>query len=362
VRWPVLEGVTGEGLLLEPRSGVRASVIALPDADQTPEQLAGLATGIPPENQFARRLAGTGIEVLVPVLIDRGTHWSGHPDFGRTEQTHREWIYRQAFHMGRHVIGYEVQKVMAAVDWFSARPAGKGKVGVIGYGEGGLLALYAAAVDPRIDVTLVSGYFRSRQEVWAEPIYRNVWALLREFGDAELSTLIAPRDLIVEYSAEPAVSGHKGDLKTPAFTNVSAEFKRIDSLLRPGFQRRELLSEADGKPLQAGALPTIRLFARWLDVPAPLAMTSDLPVDRRKRPDISERQRRQVNELETHVQQLVRNSEHVRDRFFLYKVAPALADRTWTKELRHQTVSAQPFVEASKEYRRYFWEEILGRF
>ena len=83
VRWPVLEGVTGEGLLLEPRSGVRASVIALPDADQTPEQLAGLATGIPPENQFARRLAGTGIEVLVPVLIDRGTHWSGQKDFDK---------------------------------------------------------------------------------------------------------------------------------------------------------------------------------------------------------------------------------------------------------------------------------------
>ena len=37
-----------------------------------------------------------------------------------TNQPHREWIYRQAYHMGRHVIGYEVQKVLAAVDWIEA--------------------------------------------------------------------------------------------------------------------------------------------------------------------------------------------------------------------------------------------------
>ena len=38
-----------------------------------------------------------------------------------TDQSHREWIYRQAFHMGRHVIGYEVQKVLAVVDWFKQK-------------------------------------------------------------------------------------------------------------------------------------------------------------------------------------------------------------------------------------------------
>src|SRR5690606_5252365 len=42
VRWPVLEGVWAEGLLLRPEGEVRARVVALPDADQTPEQIAGL--------------------------------------------------------------------------------------------------------------------------------------------------------------------------------------------------------------------------------------------------------------------------------------------------------------------------------
>jgi hypothetical protein len=42
--------------------------------------------------------------------------------------------------------------------------------------------------------------FTLRQRVWSEPIYRNVWGLLEEFGDAELATLVAPRALIVEFN------------------------------------------------------------------------------------------------------------------------------------------------------------------
>ena len=54
VRWPVLDGVDGEGLLLEPTSTPLARVVALPDADWSPEMLAGLAPGVSPEAQFAR--------------------------------------------------------------------------------------------------------------------------------------------------------------------------------------------------------------------------------------------------------------------------------------------------------------------
>ena len=71
VRWPVLEGVWGEGLLLQPKNPPLAQVVALPDADQTPEQIVGLSTGVVPEAQWARRLAENGFEVLVPVMIDR---------------------------------------------------------------------------------------------------------------------------------------------------------------------------------------------------------------------------------------------------------------------------------------------------
>jgi hypothetical protein len=91
VRWPVLPGVDGEGLLIEPKGKVVAQVVALPDADWTPEMIVGLAPDVPRESQFARRLAVNDCRVLVPVLIDRKDTWSGNPKLGRmTNQPHRE--------------------------------------------------------------------------------------------------------------------------------------------------------------------------------------------------------------------------------------------------------------------------------
>ena len=55
VRWPVLDGVYGEGLLIEPlvADRVRLNVVVIPDADQTPEQIAGLVPGVPETLQYA---------------------------------------------------------------------------------------------------------------------------------------------------------------------------------------------------------------------------------------------------------------------------------------------------------------------
>ena len=196
VRWPAFGDVYGEGMLLVPDRKPVADVIAIPDADQTPEMLAGLAEGVPAHSQFARRLAAGGCRVLVPVLIHRGASHRKISD--------REFLYRSAYELGRHIIGYEVQKVLSGVDWFSkeAGPA-PAKIGVIGWGEGGMLALLAGALDPRIDAVCVSGYFDSRQNVWQEPIYRNVFGLLEQFGDAELAAMIAPRRLVVEAARGP---------------------------------------------------------------------------------------------------------------------------------------------------------------
>jgi dienelactone hydrolase len=342
VRWPVLDGVYGEGVLYQPKGAVAGYVVALPDA--------GLL-----ESQFARSLAENGFEVVVPVLIDRTARWSGHPDIKLTDQSHREWIYRQAFHMGRHVIGYEVQKVLALVDWFRQRdPAAR--VGVSGYGEGGLLAFYSAAADTRIDSALVSGYFDSRQNVWSEPIYRNVWGLLQEFGDAELASLIAPRGLVVEYCKVPEVSNQKGDLKTPEFASVQAEFDRINGLVAPGFQQRQLVR---GGP---GSHQALAAFAGQLGMRSEIRPAAETVVDRRKSFDPAAQQKRQVLELEKHVQSLVRGSARVREKFYLHKVVPELADDTWTTDLQRPTLSPAKFIEASKWYRNYFHEEVLGRF
>ncbi len=68
----------GEGLLLEPLGTAVARVVAVPDADCSPEALVGLAPGVPPAAQFARRLAENGCQVIVPMLINRRDDWSGN--------------------------------------------------------------------------------------------------------------------------------------------------------------------------------------------------------------------------------------------------------------------------------------------
>lgn len=363
VRWPVLTGVTGEGLLLEPIGPVRGAVVVLPDADQTPEQAVGLAPGVAAESQMARRLAENGFVVVVPVLLDRSTSGSGDPSLVMTNQPHREWIHRQAYMMGRTVIGYEVQKVLAAVDWLEKRHAGK--IGVAGYGEGGLLAFYAAAADTRISAALVSGYFKSRQQTAEEPLYRDVWALLRGFGDAEIATLIAPRGLVVAYREEPRVDGPPPPLKgtkgqaapgwltTPTFTEVEAEFARIGTLLPAGFQARRLI-RGDGAEAVAA-------FAKMLGHDAPMPLAAELPQDRRRALDVAARQLRQVRELNDHIQLLVRNSDRTRDAFFLHKLVPDLASVPWNYNLTFPPKSPDAFIDAARDYRRMFWEDILGK-
>ncbi|MCW3107813.1 MAG: hypothetical protein JWQ09_2319 [Segetibacter sp.] len=377
VRWPVLNRVYGEGLLLQPKTKPVANIIALPDADQTPEQLVGLSPGVPVKSQFARRLAENGFQVLIPALISRSLLFPGKPE----QQTYREWIYRQAFHMGRHVIGYEVQKVLSAIDWFKQSTDKDVKTGVAGYCEGALIALYAAAVDKRIDAVLVSGYFNSRQRVWDEPIYRNVWGLLSEFGDAEIASLIAPRPLIIEYSPVPDLAdklnesngklspiesltytGYKGSIQTPRFTEVQAEYDRIDKLTKPGFQSRQLISGEKNRPVSFGSQTALEKFTMLLGARSFMPDANDVPVDNRKSFNPEERQVRQVKEMEDHVQWLLRDSDQERNRRFLYKVMPEFGVRTWSNKWYHPYFSPDRFIEQAKAYRKYFHEEVMGKF
>ena len=366
VRWPVLEGVHGEGLLLEPVGKRLGSVVVIPDADQTPEQVSGLAPGLDVHMQYAKYLAELGFEVVVPTLINRGTEGSGNPDVVMTNQPHREWLHRQGYMMGRPLIGMEVQKVLAVVDWFQQKDA-KAHVGVVGYGEGGLIAFYAAAGDQRIDQTLVSGYFKSRQQTWSEPLYRNVWSLLREFGDAEIASLVVPRGLLIEHQDEPKVEeppapikGQKkcaapGRLATTELSEVEQEEARLESLAKWGAvsPRVQLLGKDS-----TGAIHRFATLLTGSKIdPGPPSVINDL------RPcfDPAPRQLRQVKELETFFQKLVRESDHVRDNAFLFKLLPQFKAEPWSLQASYEPLPPGPFIEETKPYREQFWKEIIGK-
>jgi len=131
--------------------------------------------------------------------------------------------------MGRHVIGYEVQKVLAAVDWFRQQAGDKARVGVAGYAEGGLLAFYAAALDRAIDAVLVSGYFDARERSGPNRSIANVWSLIRRFGDAEIGVARPASPPGRGTQSRPDHRRPQGRWKTPEAKSVRAEFARIRS-------------------------------------------------------------------------------------------------------------------------------------
>jgi dienelactone hydrolase len=355
VRWPVFDGVHGEGLLLEPsRTAQRAVVIVIPDCEQLPEAQAGLIAGLPPESQIARRLAESGCRVIVPLLINRGTQFSSIAD-GRRKSTanHRELLYRAAYQMGRHLIGYEVQKVLALVNWHSrATGPGQSPIGVVGYGEGGAIALYAAAVDPRIAAVGMSGYFNSRQQIWKEPIDRNVFGLLAGFGDAELATLVLPRPVIIEACAVPAVviaaggDGAPADSPSPPLDVVRAEVARARELVT-GLEGAAIdLVKSGGGTGPAGSDSFLATFLRRL-ASAELSAPQAAPQHLRTEFDPLPRLHRQFRELADLSERLVNEGPRIRAEYF------SKVDRR---------NGLEKYSESIAPYRAEFRDRIIGAF
>ncbi len=353
VSWAAFGDVSGEGIDLDPKT-VRAAplpvVIVIPDADQSPEQLAGLADGVPADSQVARQLAENGYRVIVPALIDRKVA----PRNGRARLTNREYLYRSAFELGRHLIGYEVQKVLALVDALKSNQQGhRQRIAVFGYGEGGMIALYAAALDARIAAVCVSGFFGDRTDVWRQPVDRNVFGLLEQFGDAEVASLIAPRKLVVEACQGPEVvvpagtGGAPGRLTTTTLEAVKAEVERARRLvaeMKPAPSIELVVSGPDGSGPFGSAEAILKLISVLTPQPKLLPATHQATVDRSER--AKARQERQLHELDRHNQQLLVESADVRREFM--------------KKLDDSSLDA--FAKTVEPYREYFATEVIGRF
>lgn len=362
IRWPVLPdpaptashlaSIYGEGLLLIPNQTIIANVVALPDTQQTPEQLVGMTAGIPPESQFARLLAERGCRVVVPLLINRDRSKRN----GRADFTNREYLYRPAFELGRHIIGYELQKVFSVLDWFGRNePLSKLSTGVIGYGEGGLLSLYAAAIDNRIDTVCVSGAFGPREDCWKEPLDRNVFGLLREFGAAELAIMVQPRNVMIEASRWPEIhllgnGGAPATLTTPTQQAVRDEFRTVE-------QFAEQLGSKDRQSKRATGIFDVGDTFCSSDTSAAFlsSLTPQDPevfVDRQLTHSIDPanyvgaRHLRQVEEMDRHNQALLRESSFVRKQFF--------------KDL--DTSTLETFATTVEPYRQVFREDVIGEF
>ncbi len=383
VRWPVLGEIVGEGLLLLPRGAVTAGAVVLPDADQNPEVMVGWdETGrVEP---LAAALASQGVAVVVPTLINRQARWADQPrellpvlgwmkQNDRTVPTHislsnREILWRQAYVMGRHIIGYELQQAWAALDWLRDEFDPALPLGLAGYGEGGLLALYGAALDERVSTTLVSGYFQPREALAREPVERLVWGLLKEFGDAELASLVLPRTLVIEHSdgpeheaatplpPRPATgqrdwfqnmalrAGRPGTLTPASFEDVAGEVDRLRRFVHDAaFEPRITFVHDDGNPVPAGSTQALAAFLQGLgaklnpdDVVLPPAPTHRI--------DASRRHNRVMDAINRHLLAWGRRVEFNRYRFFQGDLS-----------------SPQAWDRSMEPYRQTLYEQVIGR-
>ncbi|HEY1082022.1 MAG TPA: alpha/beta hydrolase family protein, partial [Prosthecobacter sp.] len=342
VRWLVLEGVHGEGLLIEPKGPVHARIICLPDADT------------PPEKFLEAALVHSGAQVIIPRLASRNCEFSGSEAFNiRTNVPHREWIYRQAFIQGRHILGFELQKIHALTDWLASRPE-KLPLAVAGFGEGGVLALYAGALDGRLDAVYLWSSFGPLEDLWQQPLYRSVYGLLREFGAAELAAMVAPRRLAVQHAGFPKVKGPPvakdgmravaapGFIPVPPLEAVQVEMQRARDLV-PAFQNwGEVFQDQTGNDI------IIRhLFPGKTGEGMIQARNSSGQGDVFRLKERPGAQRELVWELQQYCQRLLITNEAGRNTDF------------WQKLPLKSVVEFEAHTEAQ---RKRFWEEVIGKF
>ncbi|MBS1828586.1 MAG: hypothetical protein JST93_24995 [Acidobacteria bacterium] len=322
VRWQVLESLYGEGILLEPKGAPKQFIVAIPDADETPESF---ARGV------GSTLAAAGATVLIPQIMDRRDTYSGIPGGRMTNMPHREFLWRQLYPLGRHIIGLEVQKALAAFPSDLKIPKA-----IAGYGEGGLIALHAAALDPSITTALISGYFGPRGELWKEPVYRDVWGLLPDFRDSAVAQLILPRKLIIEAAPGPRLSpppeakdrrgaAPHGSLEPFTQQQVAAEIQLI-----PNAKPSLIPSNTPWSK------PALQALLNTTSLPTPPQLTLS--------PDTA-RFERQFRNIIDYARRIIRESPKVRTDFW------AKADRT----------SVAAWTASTTQYRDHIWRDLIGR-
>ena len=193
---PMSGGLNARGMLFAPTDDARhPAVIVCPDADTWPEKLAGVGGDAPPAGWLGE-LVARGAVVYVMQSVER---LEDHPYCKTTKGKDRRMIlHRLGYIVGLSVVGMDVQDAAAAIDYLSSRAdVDPQRIAMAGIDQGGMTALYTAAVDPRVAATVVGGYFQVRDRCWEEPFDRRLPGRLLEFGDAEVAALVAPRLLSV---------------------------------------------------------------------------------------------------------------------------------------------------------------------
>ncbi len=350
IRWNVVEGLHGEGLLVEPKEKPTAQIIAIPPPDITPESFCGLTND--KTVSMGKILGDLGCRVIVPTIIDRKQGFSNNLDIPRkTNIPRREFIYRMAYEMGYQINGLEIQKLLPLINWFSFKDPTI-PIGVAGNGDGAFQALVLSFLDNRIQSSWIDGYSLNRNKTWSEPLDRNIWNYLKYFSDAELVSLSKASTLISGFSyplykgalkIENLNQAAPGILTAPTKNLIIEENEILVSFLKAINSEKKVLFENTSSVLTLAQLGA--KFISTISNVKSAPINENSPVSMNFNPEAEERQQRQFNELISFIQKSWRKSDKVRQ----------------TLISKHDSSTVEKWEKSSEPLRKYFSEEVIGK-
>jgi cephalosporin-C deacetylase-like acetyl esterase len=198
-------GVSVPGLVFKPkREGKRPAVLFLDDRGKAAEAGAG---------GELEQLAGRGFVALaidVRGVGETAPEGVAYPANRTPERMRRDFFFnpaanlaRGAMNLGRSLLAMRVQDALAAMQYLAMRPGvNAGDLTVLGRREGGVIAIFVAAVDGRVrravaDRALVDFRALVENRYYAQPSSLFVPGILRRFDLPQVATAAAPRQILL---------------------------------------------------------------------------------------------------------------------------------------------------------------------
>lgn len=181
------------------------------------------------QNDFAIQMVRRGFVVIAPEMLgfgERRDPWDIKQGPGCSCQQHS----MAALLFGRTNSGLRVYDIKRAIDYLETRPeVNKRRIGCLGISGGGLVTLFSAAVEERIQACLISGYlnlFRDCIVPITHCVDNYVPNLLRYAEMSDVASLIAPRALFAESGSKDPIFPVKATRES--FARIQKAYEVLD--------------------------------------------------------------------------------------------------------------------------------------
>jgi dienelactone hydrolase len=184
---------------------------------------------------LATSLLNKDCAVLAPDLRATG---ETRPDHDAVADAHDHNSAEHAIWIGRPLLGLWVIDVCACADWLALQPGvERRRIGIVGFGAAGIVALLAAGLEDRFEAVLVldSPATYATEQAYGRKMRMGLLApgILRIADIPQLASLIAPRRLVIAGGAGPqdTLLKHQELRRAFAFTTTIYKVLHADAKL-----------------------------------------------------------------------------------------------------------------------------------